>query len=189
MPLAILFQFLCTQHVSDINISIISSCEYVVELPTCASACKTRSTQNQPHQISNTHRTENKMTDVVIQQHSRKLRMMDILISETCWAQKKWNKKASDIKLDFHSSTITMMHAPINIRLLTEFWGKYVVCLPLKFSAGVKGFSVSVIGNKCERLCHLKWNSQLCVSSCHKLCNSEDTFYDTPFLYTVTNYH
>jgi len=28
--------------------------------------------------------TENKTTDVVIQQHSRKLLMMDILMSETC---------------------------------------------------------------------------------------------------------
>ena len=33
---------------------------------------------------SNTQRTENKTTDVVIQQHSRKLLIMDILISETC---------------------------------------------------------------------------------------------------------
>ena len=49
-----------------------------------ASACKTSTTQNQPHQISNTQRTENKTTDVVIQQHSRKLLMMDILMSETC---------------------------------------------------------------------------------------------------------
>jgi len=59
MSLAILFHFLCTQHVSD-------------------------TTQTQPHQISNTQRTENKTTDVVIQQHSRKLLMMDILMSETC---------------------------------------------------------------------------------------------------------
>ena len=44
-------------------------------------------------------------TDVVIQQHSRKLLTMDILMSETCWAHKKWNKIASDIKLVFHSST------------------------------------------------------------------------------------
>ena len=29
-------------------------------------------------------RTENKMTDVVIHQHSRKLLKMDILMSETC---------------------------------------------------------------------------------------------------------
>ena len=48
------------------------------------SACNTQSTQNQPHQSSNTQRTENKTTDVVIQQHSRKLLMMDILLSETC---------------------------------------------------------------------------------------------------------
>ena len=31
--------------------------------------------------------------------------MMDILMSETCWAHKKWNKIASDIQLVFHSST------------------------------------------------------------------------------------
>ena len=57
-------------------------------------------------------------TSVVIQQHSCKLLMMDILMSETCWAHKKWNKIASNIKLVFHSATITMMHGPINIRLL-----------------------------------------------------------------------
>jgi len=41
---------------------------------------------------------------------------MDILMSETCWAHKKLNKIASDIKLVFYSSTITMMHGPINIK-------------------------------------------------------------------------
>ena len=70
-----------------------------------SSACNTSTIQNQPHQISNTQRTENKTTDVVIQKHSRKLLMMDILMSKTCWAHKKWNKTASDIKLVFHSST------------------------------------------------------------------------------------
>ena len=44
-----------------------------------------------------------------------RLLIMDILMSETCWAHKKWNKIASDTKLVFHSSTITMMHGPINI--------------------------------------------------------------------------
>ena len=44
--------------------------------------------------------------------------MMDILMSEKCWAHKKWNKIASDIKLIFHSSTITMMHGPIKIRFV-----------------------------------------------------------------------
>ena len=41
-------------------------------------------TQTQPHQISNTQRNKNKTTNVVIQQHSRKLLMMDILMSEIC---------------------------------------------------------------------------------------------------------
>ena len=59
---------------------------------TSASACNTDTTQTQLHRISNTQRTKNITTDVVIQQHSRKLLMMDILMSETCWAHKKWNK-------------------------------------------------------------------------------------------------
>ena len=80
--------------------------------------CKTNTTKNQPHQSSNTQRTENETTDVVIHQHSRKLLKMDILISETCWSHNKWNKIASDIKLVFHSSTIAMMHGPINIRYI-----------------------------------------------------------------------
>jgi len=65
-------------------------------------------TQTQPNR--------EKTTDVVIQQQSRKLLMVDIWMSETCWAHKKWNKIASDIKLVFYSSTITVMHGPINIR-------------------------------------------------------------------------
>jgi len=31
---------------------------------------------------------------------------MDVLMSETCWAHKKWNKTASDIKFVSYSSTI-----------------------------------------------------------------------------------
>ena len=89
--------------------------EYAVELPHCASACNTDTTQTQPHQISNTQRNKNKTTSVVIQQHSRKLLMMDILMSETCWVHKKQNKIARDIKLVFYSSAITMIHGPINI--------------------------------------------------------------------------
>ena len=43
-----------------------------------AEACNTDTTQTQPHQISDTQRTENKTTDVVIQQQIRKLVMMDM---------------------------------------------------------------------------------------------------------------
>ena len=127
--LVTLFHFLSTQYFSDINISIITlllnyhiGCFVLGSLcvgelvslglsgvrvagwsTTCASACNTDTTQTQPYQLSNTQRIENKTTTVVIQQHSRKLLMMDILMSETCWAYKKWNKIASDIKLVFYS--------------------------------------------------------------------------------------
>jgi hypothetical protein len=100
MSLAILFHFLCTQHVSDINISIIRSlrlccwittsvvlflvrcvleiwCGWVVVVSVLqAEACNTDTTQTQPHQISNTQRTKNITSDVVIQQHSLKFLMM-----------------------------------------------------------------------------------------------------------------
>jgi len=55
-----------------------------------ATTPKLQHTSNQEH-----------TTNVLIQQNSRKLLMMDILMSETCWAHKKWNRLASDIKLVF----------------------------------------------------------------------------------------
>ena len=99
-------------------------------------ACNTGTTQTQPHQISNIQRTENKTTDVVIQQHSRKLLMMDILISETSWVHKKWNKIASDIKLVFYSSTITMMHGPIDIRFTQWVFGWSIYYWPVGLLSG-----------------------------------------------------
>jgi len=139
MSLAILFHFLCAQHVSDINISIIRILQLCCWITTLAvmflvhcvleircgwvgvvsvlqvAACNTDTTPTQPYRNSNTHRTKNNTTNVVIEQNSRKLLMMDILMSDTCWAHKKWNKIASDIKLVFYSSTITVMHGTINI--------------------------------------------------------------------------
>ena len=55
----------------------------------------------------------NNTTNLVNQQNSRKLPMMDILMSETCCAHKKRNKIASDIKLVFYSST-SINHARSN---------------------------------------------------------------------------
>jgi hypothetical protein len=89
------------------------ACACAVKL--VAEVCNTDTTPTQPHQISNTQRTRNKTTDVLIQQLSRKLLMMDILMSETCWVHKKWNKIAGDINLVFYSSAVTTMHGPINI--------------------------------------------------------------------------
>ena len=96
------------------------ACDYCVELPHwsyCSEACNTDTTPTQPHRNSNTHRTKNNTTNVVNQQNSRKHLMMDIFMSETCWAHKKWNKIASDIELVFYSSTITMVHCPVNISI------------------------------------------------------------------------
>jgi len=50
----------------------------------CASAYSPDTTQAQQHQTSNTQQNKNNTTNVVIQQHSRKLLMMDILMYETC---------------------------------------------------------------------------------------------------------
>ena len=91
MSLAILFHLLCAQHVSDINHTKHTTTHRKVTLK-----LKHPSLQN-------------KTTDVVIHQHSRKLLKMDILMSETCWAHNKWNKIASDIKLVFHSSRSRML--------------------------------------------------------------------------------
>ena len=67
MSLAILFHFLCAQNVSVLQ----------------ASTCNTDTTPTQPLRNSNTNRTKNNTTNVVIQQNIRKLLMMDILMSET----------------------------------------------------------------------------------------------------------
>ena len=158
MSLAFLFHFLCAQHVSDTNISIIRSLRLfcwitrlvVLFLVRCVlefrcgwvgvvSACNTDTTPTQPHRNSKTHRTKNNTINVVIQQNSRKLLMMDILMSETCWAHKKWNSKTSDIKLIFYSSTITMMHGPINTR-----WHE-ILCLGTLTPIRIKTSSVMVV--------------------------------------------
>jgi len=120
MSLAILFHFLCAHHVSDINMSIIRSLRLLCWITTlvvflvrcvlefqcgCVGVVYTDTTPTQPLWNSNTHWSKNNKTNVVIQQNSRKLLMMDILMSETCWAHKKWNKIASDITLVFYSSS------------------------------------------------------------------------------------
>jgi len=130
MSLTILLHFLCAQHVSDINISIIRSWRlfcWITTLVVCSwfDVCWSFVVVGlewypcfrlQPATRIILQPNHNNMANVVIQENSRKLLMMDILMSETCWAHKKWNKIASDIKLVFYSPTITMMHGPINIR-------------------------------------------------------------------------
>jgi len=96
---------------------------------TQAEACNTDTTPTQPHRNSNTHRTTNKTTNVVTQQNSRKFLMMDILMSETCWAHKKWNKIASDIKLVFYSSTSTNYCFIVSLLNASTCFGNYVLTI------------------------------------------------------------
>jgi len=117
MSLAILFHSLYAQHVSDINISIIRSlrlcCWITTSVVVFSVHCVLEilchwvwvvTVLQAEVQISNTQWTENPTTDVVIQQQSRKLLMMGIVMSKTCWAHKKLNKIASESKFVFYSS-------------------------------------------------------------------------------------
>ena len=130
MSLAILFHFLCAQPVSDINISIIRSLRLfcwitslvVLFLVRCVvSGYHSNPTTPKLQHTSNQEHT----TNVVIQQNSRKLLMMDILMSETGWAHNKWNKIASDIELVFYSTTkCTLYKTPVRPTLVrgNECW-------------------------------------------------------------------
>jgi len=119
MSLAILFHFLCAQHVSDINISIIRCLRIFCWITTLVVLFLVRCVlefrcgwvgvvsalqayQELANILLNYHigrivlgsmcdGTENKTSNVVIQQHSRKLLMMDMLMPEICWVHKKWN--------------------------------------------------------------------------------------------------
>jgi len=94
MSLDILFH-LCTQHVSDINISIIRSLRLCCWITTSVVLFSVRCVLEI---------WCGRVWVVSVLQHGRKLLMMDILMSETCWVHKKWNKIASDIKLVSYSS-------------------------------------------------------------------------------------
>ena len=130
MSLAILFHLLCAQHVSDINMSIFRSlrlCWWITTSVVLFSVCCVLElllrlvfggVRFAGFKSSNTQQTENKTTDVVIHQHSRRLLKMDILMSETCWAHNKWNKIACDIKLGFHSSTVWNCYAIRTVHVL-----------------------------------------------------------------------
>jgi hypothetical protein len=119
MSLAILFHFLCTQHVLDINTSNIRSLRLCCWITTsvvlfckdegfcvsvnlwCLVVCVSLDVLCRFVVVGR--------CIYFIDIDRRKLLMMDILISETYWVHKKWNKIASDIKLVSYSSTITMM--------------------------------------------------------------------------------
>ena len=151
MSLSILFHFLCAQHVSDINTSIIRSLRLCCGITTSVVLFSVRCVleiwcvwvgvvsvlqaaagfsfsllhwyHSKPATPKRQHTSKQEhTTNVAIQQNSHKLLMMDILMSETCWAHKKWNKIASDIMLVFYSSTIVGYFHKI---IILVCWVKY----------------------------------------------------------------
>jgi len=82
-----LLYFLDTQHVSGINMSIFKSLRLCCWNTTLAGIPDTILAK--PHPNSNTQQSKNNTANVVVQQHSRKLLKMDILMPETCWVTKK----------------------------------------------------------------------------------------------------
>jgi len=100
MSLAILFHFLCAQHVSDINISIIRSLQffllnYHIGRIILGSMC------------------------VGVSVWSGWCGVRVAGFSLQLWAHKKWDKIASDIKLVFYSSAVTLAssHIPSCLRI------------------------------------------------------------------------
>jgi len=80
----LLFLVRCVLEIRCGWVGVVSVLQAEAQLVVLVLQPTTDTTQNQPHQISNTHRTKNKTTNEVIQQHSCKLLMMGILMSETC---------------------------------------------------------------------------------------------------------
>jgi len=105
VSLAILFHFLCAQHVSDINISIIRSLRLFCWITTLVVLFLVRCVLELRCGWVGVVSVLQASACNTVQRISRKLLMMDILMSETCWSHKKWNKIASDIKLVLYSST------------------------------------------------------------------------------------
>ena len=106
MSLAILCHFLCAQHVLDFNISIIWGLRLfclittvVLFLVRCVLEFRCGWLKWYPY---------------------CRLKMMDILMSETCWAHKKLNKIGSDIKLVFYSSNIYIYLFTVSVRTTTS---------------------------------------------------------------------
>ena len=104
--LVILFHLLCPQHVSDINISIFRSLRLCWWITTSVVLFSVR---------------------CVLEF------LLRLIFGGVRFAGWSTSASANDIKLVFHSSTITMMHGPINIRSKC----------PLNASNSLPGYTIS----------------------------------------------
>jgi len=71
-----------TRLIVTLYIHCLSSLLFAID--SCASAGSPDNTLTEPHPSSNTQQIKNETADVVVQQHSRKLLKMGILMLETC---------------------------------------------------------------------------------------------------------
>ena len=115
-------------HVSCISFLLHVLC---ISSPWQASACYTDTTPTQPHRNSNTHRNKNtdQCSDTIEKSQATDdgcINVRNMLSIE----EVKQNLITSDIKLVSYSSTITMTHSPIYVRLLSMFSNQH----NLKFS-------------------------------------------------------
>ena len=117
--LLFLFHCLCAQHVSDINITIVRSLRlfcWINTLVVCSwfdvCWCLQHGHHSNPTTPKHQHTSNQEhTTNVVIQHNSRKLLMIDILMSETCWGHKKWNKNSKWHQVTLLFSAINTINA------------------------------------------------------------------------------
>jgi len=112
--LLFLFHFLCAQHVSDINISIIRSLRLFCWITTLVVRSWCFGVVGLAWYLCCWLQLQ------VIQQNSRKLLMIDLLMSETCWAHKKWNKNSKWHQVGLLFSTtmsINLQTMSINLQM------------------------------------------------------------------------
>jgi len=88
---------------------------------------------------------------------------MGIVMPETCWAYKKYNKIISGILLVCYSSVITMMHGPINIRLK-----------PMQITTDCNNSTKTVRHKICKTICTIgleiyAWRWLIKVETCGKV--------------------
>ena len=106
------------------------------------------------------------------QHYSRELLMVGIVVPETFWAYKKYNKIISDICWFFYSSVITMMHGPANIIIIGILQSDTLVPVQLTWFLLTSCFSVAMWGSllsRCQRsvpLCSLPPRPKGCTLVC-----------------------
>ena len=86
--------------------------------------------RHQPNHTETPTHIEPRTHDQCGKRNSRKLLMMDILMSETCWAHKKWNKNSKWHQVGLLLSAIWIMKFAGELRLQEHPQLTYIVIHP-----------------------------------------------------------